>query len=138
LSKSYNVIAVAVSGEKKSSARKSVYIYSKGAKTARPLLSKSNGVPITAILPWKDFLDHAVFDPTVKQARLDDLMAFARELHAFMRDYAKLTESEKPLLVSGTLIALQNKAFAVSYNHHDKKDLPAKWIETIKDEISRA
>lgn len=138
LSKSYNVIAVAVSGEKKASARKSVYVHSKGSRTARSLVSKNDGNPITEILPWKDFLDHAVFDPAVRQARLDDLMAFARELHTFMRDYAKLTESEKPLLVSGTLIALQNKAFAVSYNHHDKKDLPAKWIETIKDEISRA
>ena len=65
-------------------------------------------------------------------------MAFARELHAFMRDYAKLTESEKPLLVSGTLIALQNKAFAASYGLHDTKDLPDKWIETIKHEIDRA
>lgn len=138
LSRGYNVIAVAVSGEKKATAKKSVYLHSKGAKTARALVSKSNGKPINEILPWKDFLDHAVFDPAVRQARLEDLMAFARELHAFMRDYAKLTESEKPLLVSGTLIALQNKAFAVSYGLHDTKDLPDKWIETIKHEIDRA
>src|SRR5690606_23193109 len=41
-------------------------------------------------------------------------------------------------LVSGTLIALQNKAFAASYGLHDTKDLPDKWIETIKHEIDRA
>ncbi|WP_201770098.1 HsdM family class I SAM-dependent methyltransferase [Kozakia baliensis] len=138
LSRGYNVIAVAVSGEKNATAKKSVYLYSKGAKTARPLLSKGNNKPTQEILPWKDFLDHAVFDPAVRQARLEDLMAFARELHAFMRDYAKFTESEKPLLVSGTLIGLQNKAFAASYGLHDTKDLPKKWIETIKHEIDRA
>ncbi|MFB9032441.1 class I SAM-dependent DNA methyltransferase, partial [Xanthomonas euvesicatoria] len=138
ISRSYNVIAVAVSGEKKTTARKSVYLHSKGARAARPLLSKSNGNPINEILSWKDFLSHAVFDPAVRKARLEDLMTFARELHTFMRDYAKLTESEKPLLVSGTLIALQNKAFSASYGLHETKELPKRWIETIKHEIDRA
>lgn len=138
LSKSYNVIAVAVSGEDAKIAKISVFIQSKGEKMARLLRSKSSNQPIEAILPWSDFLDHAVFDPKVRQARLEDLMAFARELHVFMRDYAKLTESEKPLLVSGTLIALQNKAFAASYGLHDAKDLPTQWIETIKYEINKA
>ena len=138
LSKEYNVIAVAVSGEKKKSAVISVYLHSKGAKTAKPLLSKTDGKPIHAILPWTDYLDHAVFDPAVRQARLEDLMSFARELHVFMRDHAKLTESEKPLLVSGTLIALNNKAFATAYGLHAVKDLPEKWISTIKDEIGAA
>ncbi|MFY2764318.1 HsdM family class I SAM-dependent methyltransferase [Arenimonas sp. MALMAid1274] len=138
LARGYNVIAVAVSGEKKASASKSVYLHSKGAKTARLLRNKSSGAPITEILPWKDFLDHAVFDPAVRQARLEDLLAFARELHIFMRDHAKLTESEKPLLVSGTLIALKNKAFSASYGLHEAKDLPNRWIETIKQEINGA
>jgi len=138
LSRSYNVIAVAISGEKQKSASISVYIHSKNAKKAEPLVSKGNGNSIHEILPWKDYLDHAVFNPAVRQARLDDLMAFARELHVFMRDYAKLTESEKPLLVSGTLIALKNKAFAASYGLHETKDLPARWIETIKHEIGVA
>ncbi len=138
LSKDFHVIAVAVSGETQKAAAISVYLYSKGAKTAKALRSKTDNKPIKAILPWKDYLDHAVFDPAVRQSRLEDLMAFARDLHVFMRDHAKLTESEKPLLVSGTLIALNNKAFAAAYGLHTVKDLPEKWISTIKDEISAA
>ncbi len=138
LSQGYNVIAVAVSGENKTTAKKSVYLHSMGAKTARPMVSKNNGNVINEILPWKDFLDHAVFDPAVRQARLEDLMTYGRELHAVMRDHTKLTESEKRGLATGTLIALENKAFAASYGLHDAVDLPNKWIETIKHEIDRA
>ncbi|WP_242168796.1 MULTISPECIES: N-6 DNA methylase [unclassified Pseudomonas] len=138
LAKDFNVIAVAVSGETKKGALVSVYLHPKGGKGPRPLLGKTDEQPIRSILPWKDFIDHAIFDPAVRQARIEDLMAFARELHVFMRDHAKLTESEKPLLVSGTLIALSNKAFAASYGLHSVKELPDKWINTIRDEIHHA
>ncbi|HET6554176.1 MAG TPA: hypothetical protein VFG49_11620, partial [Dyella sp.] len=57
------------------------------------------------LIPWTDFLEHATFDPSVQAVRLNDLMAFSRELHDFMRDDVKASESEKPLFVSGTLIA---------------------------------
>jgi 16S rRNA G966 N2-methylase RsmD len=65
-------------------------------------------------------------------------MAFARDLHDFMRDHAKLTESEKPLVVSGTLIALRDKAFLASYDAHAPADLQAEWLNVIKREIQRA
>ena len=87
LSRAYNVIAVAVSGEKKATAKKSVYLHSKGAKTARALVSKSNGKPIKEILPWKDFLDHAVFDPAVRQARLEEEnLALSREIDSLKEE----------------------------------------------------
>jgi hypothetical protein len=44
-----------------------------------------------------------------------DLLAFSNEMHEFMRDEAELEEKEKPLAVAGTLIALQHRAFALSY-----------------------
>lgn len=138
LSKEYNVITVAVSGETKKAARISVYLHSKCAAKPKALLSKTNGEPVSQILPWHDFIDHAVFDPAVRQARLSDFMEFARDLHVFMRDHAKLTESEKPLLVSGTLIALRNPAFAVSYNLQKVGSLPSEWIKVIKSEIDAA
>jgi type I restriction enzyme M protein len=138
LAKEYSVIAVAVSGENKKSAKISTFLHAKGARKPKSLCSKTSGDALEAILPWHDYIDHAVFDPAVRQARLEDLMEFARDLHVFMRDHAKLTESEKPLLVSGTLIALRNPAFVASYSLHKVKDLPSKWIEVIRDEIYAA
>jgi len=65
-------------------------------------------------------------------------MAFSRELHDFMRDHAKLTESEKPLLVSGTLIALQNAAFTKSFDAYKPEDLQRQWLKVIHEEINKA
>lgn len=138
LAKEYNVIAVAVSGETRASAKISAYLHAKGAARPKALLSKTDDRPIAQILPWHDFVDHAVFDPAVRQTRLADLMAFARDLHVFMRDHAKLTESEKPLLVSGTLIALRNPAFAASYDLQKVGALPGEWIKVIRAEIDAA
>ena len=111
LSKEYNVIALAVSGQTTSEAVYDTYLYPKRAFAPKKLLTKE-GEPIDRLLAWTEYIAHATYDPTVQKLRFDELMAFSRELHDFMRDYAKLTESEKPLVVSGTLIALRNKVFS--------------------------
>ena len=137
LSKEFNVIAVAVSGETASSMQISTYLHTKGATTATVLTTK-DGKPITGIIGWSDYVEHATFDPKVQKLRFSELMSFAAELHAFMRDHAKLTESEKPLLVSGTLIALRNPAFALSYHAHTPENLQREWMRVIRDEIQSA
>ncbi len=65
-------------------------------------------------------------------------MSFSREFHEFMRDHAKLTESEKPLIVSGTLIALYNKAFAKAFDEYTPDELPDEWLGVITKEIHKA
>ncbi|RKI64561.1 SAM-dependent DNA methyltransferase [Corallococcus sp. AB049A] len=137
LARDFNVIAVAVSGQSKSSLKVSTYIQAKGAKTFKPLTTKS-GKEIHQLLSWPDYIEYGTFDPEVTQRRLDDLMAFSRELHEFMRDHAKLTESEKPLLVSGTLIALRNVPFAKSFSDYTPEELQRQWLRVIKEEINKA
>lgn len=137
LSKEHNVIALAVSGETKKAMKVSAYLWPKGA--GRPkLLTNQDGQPVESIIPWADFVRHASFDENVRQGRLTDLMAFSRELHDFMRDHAKLTESEKPLLVSGTLIALQDPGFSLAYGAYSPADLQKKWLEAIQDQVKKA
>lgn len=138
LAREFNVVALAVSGETKKGLRVSAFLHTKGSLTPAPLRSRSDGQAIEEILPWSDFIDHAIFDPAVRRARLSDLMEFARDLHVFMRDHAKLTESQKPLLVSGTLIALRNEPFAHSYGLQSVTALPREWMKVIKAEINSA
>ncbi|MUV26373.1 N-6 DNA methylase [Burkholderia thailandensis] len=137
LSKEFIVIAVAVSGETKSGLKVSTYLHAKGAD--RPAILKTKaGKEISKILSWSDYVEHATFDPKIQRLRFDELMEFAAELHVFMRDHAKLTESEKPLLVSGTLIALRNKPFALSYSVQPPEKLQKEWMRVIKEEIYSA
>lgn len=137
LSRSYNVVSIAVSGQTRSGLKISTFIQPKQSENAKPLTNKSNEV-IDSILSLNDFIEHGTFDPEVARKRHDDLMAFSRELHDFMRDHAKLTESEKPLLVSGTLIALKNKAFAKSFDEYTPIELQKEWMRVIKEEFKKA
>lgn len=137
LSKEYTVVALAVSGETKASMEVSAFIHTKGAASAKRLLTKT-GQSITQMISWDDFVEHATFDPTVQKLRLDELMAFSRELHDFMREHAKVTEEQKPLLVSGTLMALQDKAFANSFNDYPPNELPAEWARVLAKVLEKA
>ena len=96
------------------------------------------GKKVDALIPWSDYIEHATFDPSVQRMRFSELMEFSSELHEFMREHAKLTESEKPLLVSGTLIALRNEAFSISFGHHSPEELQKEWMKVIQKEIAKA
>lgn len=137
LSKSFNVIAVAASGQTKTSLKISTFLWPKSASTYK-ILTNESGIEINKIIPFDDYIRHGSFDPQVSKNRHDDLMFFSRDLHDFMRDHAKLTESEKPLMVSGTLIALRNTAFAKSFGDYKPEDLQKQWMHVIKDEMEKA
>lgn len=137
LAKDFKVIAIAVSGQTQARLKISTYLHPKGTSKSKELRTKS-GTTITNLIPWSDYIEHATFDPAVQALRHDELMAFSRDLHDFMRDHAKLTESEKPLLVSGTLIALQNSAFAKSFDSYKPEDLQKQWLRVINEEIDKA
>ena len=114
LARGFNIVAVAVSGQSLNDLKVSCFLQPKGKAEAQTLCNK-HSQPIEKLIPLDDFIEHASYDPEVTKNRTNDLMAFSRDLHDFMRDHAKLTENEKPLLVSGTLIALRSKAFASSF-----------------------
>ncbi|WP_395119869.1 class I SAM-dependent DNA methyltransferase [Rhodanobacter sp. FW102-FHT14D06] len=142
LSKEFNVIAIAMSGETKKEAQISTYLWVKGDKHPDLLLNRKNQQPLRTIIPWADFIRCATHNPAVNQAREADLMQFARDLHDTMREY-KLTEQEKPLLVSGTLLALKNKPFHAAAMDEtgpqlDSDELPGEWLEAIVKELNKA
>ena len=137
LSKEFNVIAIGISGETRGSLKISTYLHPKGADSAQELLTKTQA-RIDKIISWPDYIEHATFDPKVQRLRHEELMAFSRQLHDFMRDHAKLTEEQKPLLVSGTLIALRNAAFAKSFDAYKPAELQKNWFKVIEEELEHA
>ncbi len=137
LSKSYNVIAVAVSGQTESELKVTNFIHPKLAKVAKLLANRSEKA-ITSLISLNNYIEHGTFDPDVAQGRQDDLMAFSKEVHDFLRDHAKVTENEKPLIISGTLIALKNKAFAKSFDAYSPEELQKEWMRVIKEEFRKA
>lgn len=137
LSKSFHVVAVACSGSTNDELKVSTFLHPRGETEARELKARS-GASLDRIVSWADYKECAQFDPDVERARWEDLLSFSRELHDYMRDYAKLTESEKPLLVSGTLLALMNQPFRASYGAHTAESLQRSWMQAITDQIESA
>jgi hypothetical protein len=137
LSREFNIIAIAISGETIRELKISTYIYTKGNPEYKNLCNHEN-IKINRLISWDDFITNATFDPSIQKLRYNELMCYSRELHVFMRNYAKLTENEKPLLVSGTLIALRNKAFALGFGEYSPDELQKQWFQVIRSEIEKA
>lgn len=137
LSKEYSVLAIAVSGTKIESLKISNFLVPCSSKTHKNLINES-GVIVQEIIPFSDYYRLSSFDPEVEHKRHKDLIIFARELHEFIWTTAKIPEEDKPLLVSGTLIALMNRPFFNSFKYYSATDMPNKWLEAIKDELNKA
>jgi len=137
LAKEFNIIAIGASGQTANSLRISTYLYPKG--TSEPIvLCDENNHPINDIISWQRYIERATFDPVLAKTRHSDLMKFSRELHNYMRDYAKVTEAQKPLLVSGILLALMDKGFERAYIEYDGEDLAEKTFQALKGTINKA
>ena len=86
LSREFNVIAVAVSGDKESSVRISTYLHTKSTISAKELTNKA-GKKVETLISRSDYIEHATFDPSpVQRMRFDELMAFSRR---YSRIYAR-------------------------------------------------
>jgi type I restriction enzyme M protein len=114
LSKEFDTIAIGISGVTKETLKISTYLHPKNASKAE-LLKDKNGKEIVEFLKWEDYLMYAKRDHTLAGMRFAELMKFSRDLHNYMRDYCKISENEKPLLVSGILIALMDDYFENGY-----------------------
>lgn len=137
LSKEFNVLAIGVSGDSEDNLKISTYLHPRGAQSASILNDKKN-IPINKLLSWDEYIDYATYDPLLAKARHSDLMKFSRELHNYMRDYAKVTEAQKPLLVSGVLLALMDKGFEKAYLSYDGEELAQKTFQAIDGIIGKA
>lgn len=137
VAREFNVIAIGVSGEDVVSFKVSAFVHPRGASGATTLRARS-GAPLTALLPFWDYIDAAEFSPEVERVREEELMDFSRELHDFLWKHAKLTEEQKPLLVSGTLISLMDRAFANSFDSFTPPKLQKRWGEVVREQIDEA
>ena len=137
LAKHYTVLAIAVSGTTKSSLKVSNFLFPAGATEAKDLVNES-GTLVSEIVSFDDYYRLASFDPDVEKKRHSDLLAFSRELHELIWTKAKVSEEDKPLLVSGTLIALMNAAFMKTFSALSSEDLQEAWLGAIKKELEKS
>lgn len=135
LAAKYTVVAIAVSGT--DSHIVSNFLIPEGASEAKDLTNESGAV-VDTILSFDDYYRLASFDPDVAKKRHSDLLEFSRELHELIWTKAKISEEEKPLLVSGTLIALMNQEFRNHFNDVSPEKIQKRWLSAIEEELESA
>ncbi|MFA6255736.1 MAG: N-6 DNA methylase [Candidatus Absconditabacterales bacterium] len=126
LSKSYNVIAIAVSGQTEKELKISNFLFLKGEQNYKRLEQ-------TEIMTMQEYENILKRNPEQEKKAKSELLKFSRELHNNIRDYAKLSESEKPLFVSGILIALRDEEFKNGYAY--SRDLQTSLYQAITRQI---
>jgi hypothetical protein len=131
LSKEYDIIAIAVSGENTYELRISQFLNLK--KDNKPYSFVKN-----KILNFDDYYTAYINDERKFKQDYENLLAYTKELNDILH-IKKIKESQRSLLISGILIALQDVAFQNSYTKHTKaKDLAGAILFTIKTQLKNS
>lgn len=127
LSKEYDVLSIAVSGENEEEIKISTYLQLKSVA--------SRDLAVTKLLSFEDYLELHKKDPIKEKIAIDELIKYSKELNNKLRDDFELEEGQRPLLVSGILIALEDKAFISSYLNEKRAIDLAKSLTTTIEKI---
>ena len=131
LSKEYDVLAIAISGETIDELKISHFLHLKGEKSpinifGDELLSPDNYIEGYSKCPEKFRQDYKA------------LLNYTKELNDYLHTH-KILENQRSLLISCILIALENKAFKKSYDsHNNARDLANFLVQTVSNELENA
>lgn len=131
LSKNFDVIAIAVSGEKSSEIKIDHFLHLKGQHRAVDFAVKK-------ILSLEDYHQSYIQTPEKFNEDYSTLLAYTQELNTKLHKL-KVKESQRSLLISGILISLKNPAFRAGFTkHHTAKQLTQQLVQTVVDEMTNA
>jgi type I restriction-modification system DNA methylase subunit len=131
LSKEYDVLAIAVSGETKKNIKISHFLHLKNEKKAVSIFDDKFLVP-------EEYLSAYLKSPEKFKQDYNKLLDFTKQLNEKLHGY-KILENQRSLLISSILIALENPAFKRSYASHKKpENLAASLVQMVSDELESA
>lgn len=128
LSKEFDVIAIGVSGETKRDLRITHFIFPKNSVQHKEYFGND-------ILSFDEYYSGLYKSDIKFNQDYNSLLDYTRSLNETLHN-KKVKESQRSLLISGILIALQNKAFIDAYKSHRTSKQAAKFlVQTIEDEF---
>lgn len=131
LSKELDVLSIAVSGENKKKLKVSHFLQLKGEKRAIQQFGDK-------LLSPNDYLKGYWKSPEKFRQDLVTLLNYTKQLNERLHCH-KILESQRSLLISCILIALENPAFQSSYGlHKTPQNLAAALVQTVANELQSA
>ena len=130
LSKDFDVLSIAVSGENKKELKISHFLQLKGEKQAVQKFGDE-------LLPVSDYLNGYLKSPEKFRQDYLALLDFTKQLNEKLHTH-KILESQRSLLISCILIALEDPAFQLSYgSHKTPQNLANALVQTVSNELER-
>ena len=131
LAKDFDVLAIAVSGETMQNLKISHFLHLKNERKATPIFSDKFLTP-------QNYLDGYLKSPEKFRQDYNTLLEFTKKLNEKLHTY-KILESQRSLLISCILIALEDEAFRALY----KKKTTAKSLadfltKTVSEKLEEA
>jgi len=131
LSKDFDVLAIAVSGESKRNLKVSHFLHLNGERKATEIFGDK-------LLSADDYLNGYLKSPEKFRQDYKTLLDFTKKLNENLHSH-KILESQRSLLLSCILIALENTAFKNSYaSHKTPKNLANSLVQTVSNELESA
>lgn len=130
LSKEFDVLAIGVSGQNESEMLVSHHVW----------LKSNDYFPYFGdqFLSFSNYLNAYQTSPQKFRQDYDSLLLYSQELNSTLHS-RKIKEAQRSLLISGILIALNNKAFSSGFKgHKTAKQLASNLVETISNELVSA
>lgn len=132
LSKEFDVLAIAVSGQSESELRVSHFIQLKGTDSAVEFPVADD------IVSFAEYYDYLANSDIKYRQDYEALLEYSRTLNNELQA-KKITEAERAFLISGVLIGLQNSAFKASMKKHKTgKQLGGALLSAISVEFENA
>jgi type I restriction-modification system DNA methylase subunit len=126
LSRGFDVLAIAVSGQKPNELKVSHFLQLKGEQTATKVFSDT-------LLPLNDYYDGYVKSPEKFRQDYRTLLAFSKTLNEKLHK-SKIAEDERAFLIGCILIALENKSFTETYSTYlNAKQLADFLVKTVRN-----
>lgn len=129
LSKEFDVIAIAISGENERTLKISHYLQLKNTNEAHHIFNDNKFLALT------DYLEGYKTDERKFNQDFQELLKYSKTLNDKLHTL-KVAESNRSLLISGALIALTDKAFCRAYKFQKPKELAENLINTIKNKLT--
>ncbi len=131
LSKEFDILAIAVSGEDTIHLKISHFLQLKNEKKAAPIFGDK-------LLTAQNYLNGYLKSPEKFRQDYNALLDFAKHLNEELHSN-KIPERDRALLLSCILIALENSAFRSSYNSYKTpQNLANALVQTVLDELENA
>lgn len=128
LSKEFDVLSIAISGEDENNLRISHFLQLKNTEQYYKIFKDD------CFLPLNDYLTGYQTNEIKFNQDFQELLKYSKILNDNLH-LLKVPESDRSLLISGILIALQDKAFCNAYKYQKPKELSENLVNTIKNKL---